>query len=92
MEPIAERNNYDELIGTIKSLIPATYIEDQCSKCYKAPFLLEEFEAELSDDSLILEGNCKIEICGISYEDKGANQTAVDPNKFYLNWKVLPNT
>ena len=74
MEPIAERNNFDELIGTIKSLIPATYIEDECFKRYKASFMLKEFEAELSDDPLILEGNCKIEISGISFEDKGANQ------------------
>ena len=92
MAPIAERNNFDELIDTIKSLIPATYFEDECSKRYKASFSLKEFEAELSDDPLILEGICRIEISGITYEDKGANQTAVDPNKFYLNWKVLPNT
>ena len=56
MEPIAKRNNYDELIGTIKSLIHATYYEDECSKRYKASFSLKEFEAELSDDSLIIEG------------------------------------
>ena len=90
MEPIAERNNFDELIATIKSLIPATYYEDECSKRYKASFSLKEFEAELSDDLLILEGNCKSEICGISYEDKGANQNAVDPNKYHLEGSAEP--
>ena len=54
MAPIAERNNFDELIGAIKSLIPATYFEDKCSKRYKASFSLKEFEAELSDDLLTL--------------------------------------